>query len=83
MRDATSGDLLVTVSEDGHQVGFSTRRDGSTHVFQQANSELLFDGKVLMDHVTDFTVSYSATSGELAFSLTVDDIGTFASAVYP
>jgi prepilin-type N-terminal cleavage/methylation domain-containing protein len=83
MRDATSGDLLLTVSDDGHRIDFATRRDGTVHVFQLTSSELRLDGKVLMDHVSEFDASYSAASGELAFSLTVDDLGTFESAVYP
>ncbi|MDX9980750.1 MAG: prepilin-type N-terminal cleavage/methylation domain-containing protein [Lentisphaeria bacterium] len=81
--DPDTGDLLLTVAEDGESIAFTTRRDGSNQQIAFTGSELHLNGKVLMDRVNAFQAAYSTTTGELAVTMTVDEVGEFETALFP
>lgn len=74
---------LLTIDNGGSRISFFTRLDGSPRVVELSGSELHLDGKVLMDRVVSFQATYSATTDDLAFSMEVEEIGTFSTVLYP
>lgn len=73
----------LTITGGGTSIQFGSRRDAATHVLEKVGTELQLDGKVLLDHVADFLVAYSATSGELTITTTVEGIGAFSTSLFP
>ena len=73
----------LTITGGGTSIEFGSRRDADAHVLAKVGTELRLDGKVLLDRVTDFLVAYSATSGELTITTTVEDLGVFSTSLFP
>lgn len=73
----------LTIADSGASILFYSRRDAAAHVLEKVDTELRLDGKVLMDHVTDFLVAYSASNGELTITTTVEGIGAFSTSLFP
>jgi prepilin-type N-terminal cleavage/methylation domain-containing protein len=74
---------LISVQDSGSTVVFTSRRDGEEHTLIHSGASLLLDGKLLMDRVTAFAVSYNSTSGQLSITLDVEDIGPLQTVIYP
>ena len=81
--DPGTGAPNLTVTGGGTSIQFGSRRDAATHVLKKVGTKLRLDGKVLLDHVTDFLVAYSDTSGELTITTTVEGVGAFSTSLFP
>ena len=75
--------LLLAVGGGGSSVTYTSRRDMQQHALVQSGSEILLDGKTLMDNVSEFEVTYSSASGAVAVRMRITDVGDFATSLYP
>lgn len=81
--DPATGDSLLAIGNNGESIAFTTRRDGTSQQLALVGTELQLNGKVLMDRVTDFTATFNNSTGFLSISLSVAEIGTLETGLYP
>ena len=78
-----TGEVDITVGDEGQTTVFRSKRDGELHVLTFVDSEVLLDRHTLMDTVNQFTIEFDPDTSEVTIRMDVGLLGEFMTLVHP